>query len=149
MQDGKFVPGVVVTFWYQLVFHIATTGLLEYFFESSKRSDCEVSGNRRESLKPKTTTKIRTTNRQWETACEISRSGYRSSEDTEVPATAHISHDPDAEQPAKVASRMHNFFSLPERSILRSMLANQDDKGSLQRTHWRSSIDNSRSQGPQ
>ena len=48
------------------------------------------------------------------------------------------------------------FYSLPERSKLRSMLANQDDKGSLQKTHWRSStssrkvwwLDNSRSQSP-
>ena len=31
------------------------------------------------------------------------------------------------------------LFSLPERPKLRSLLANQNDKGSLQKTHWRSS----------
>ena len=49
------------------------------------------------------------------------------------------------------------LYSLPNRLNLGSMLANQDDKGSLQNTHWRSStssrkvwwLDNSRSQSPQ
>ena len=49
------------------------------------------------------------------------------------------------------------FYSLPERSKLRSMLANQDDNGSLQKAKWRSStsgrknwwLDNSRWQSLQ
>ena len=49
------------------------------------------------------------------------------------------------------------FYSLPKSSKLRSMLANQDDKGSLQKTHWRSFtssinvwwLDNSWSQSPE
>ena len=48
-------------------------------------------------------------------------------------------------------------YSLPKRPKLRSMLANQDGKGSLQKTHWRSStsskkvwwLDDSRSRSPQ
>ena len=46
-------------------------------------------------------------------------------EDAEVPATAHISHDSDSERPTKVAPRKHSIYSLPERSTLRSMQANQ------------------------
>ena len=34
------------------------------------------------------------------------------------------------------------FFSLPKRPELRRLLANQNDKGSLQKTHWRSSTSN-------
>ena len=49
------------------------------------------------------------------------------------------------------------LYSLPERPKLRCVLANQDDKGSLQKTHWRSSTssrkvwwhDNSRSRSSQ
>ena len=37
-------------------------------------------------------------------------------EDTEVPASAHISHDSDSEGATKVASKKHSiFYSLPER----------------------------------
>ena len=32
------------------------------------------------------------------------------------------------------------FHSLPERAKLRRLLENQNDKGSLQKTHWRSSF---------
>ena len=57
-------------------------------------------------------------------------------EDTEVPAPAHISHDSDSERPTKVTPRKHSIeTSPPKRSKLRSMLANQDDKGLLQKTH--------------
>ena len=42
MQNGKFrtscCSGIVVKFWYQLVFYIATAGLIKYFFESSNRA---------------------------------------------------------------------------------------------------------------
>ena len=49
------------------------------------------------------------------------------------------------------------LYSLPKRLKLRSLLANPDDQGSLQKTHWRSStscrkvwwLDNAWSQGPQ
>ena len=59
-------------------------------------------------------------------------------EDTEVLANADISHDSDPERPFRVASRKHGiFYSLPKRSKLRSMLANQEDKGSLQKTNWK------------
>ena len=61
-------------------------------------------------------------------------------EDTEVPARAHISHDSESERQTKVASRKNCvFFSLPTRPKLRSLLANPNHKGSLQKTHWRSS----------
>ena len=49
------------------------------------------------------------------------------------------------------------LYSVPKRPKLRHMLENQNDKGSLQKTHWRSStlsrkvcwLDDGRSQGPQ
>ena len=73
--------------------------------------------------------------RQWETACETSQRGFRSSqnlEGTEVPAIGHISHDSDSERPTKVASKKRSFFySLSERPKLRSLLANQNDNGLL------------------
>ena len=47
----------------------------------------------------------------------------------EMPAPAHSSWD----------SRNHSAYTLPEKPKLRRMLANQDDKRSLQNTHWRSS----------
>ena len=50
-----------------------------------------------------------------------------------------ISHDSDSERHTKVASRKHSIFLTPERSKLRSVLANQNDKCSLQKTHWRRS----------
>ena len=49
-------------------------------------------------------------------------------EDTELPASAGI----------KIKDARY-LYSLPERSKLRSMLANQNDKGFLQKMHWRSS----------
>ena len=80
---------------------------------------------------------------------------------TEVHAPAHISQDSDSEHPAKVAtnSRKHSIFTylLTERPRLRRLLENQNNKDSLQTTHWRSSISsrkvwwlvNGKSQSPQ
>ena len=99
--------------------------------------------------------------RQWETACETSQRGFRSSqnlEDTAVPAIGHISHDSDSERPRKVASKKHCFvYSFSDRPKLRSLLANRNDKSSLQEAHWWSStlathfwwLDNIRSQSAQ
>ena len=53
--------------------------------------------------------------RQWETACETSQRGFRSSQNlevAEVPAIGHISHDSDSERPTKVASKKHSIFFL-------------------------------------
>ena len=41
--------------------------------------------------------------------------------------------------PSSSSTSPQYFHSLSERSKWRSMLSNQDDKGSLQKTHWRSS----------
>ena len=60
-------------------------------------------------------------------------------EDTEMPVPAHISQDSDSERPTRVVSksRKHRIFThFPKRPKLRSMLANQNYKGSLQTTHW-------------
>ena len=62
---------------------------------------------------------------------------HKISEGTEVHAIGHISDDSDSERPTKVASKKRRFFSLPERPTLRSLLANQNDKGSLQETGTR------------
>ena len=63
--------------------------------------------------KVKTNSKRGTNMRQWETACETSQRGVRSSqnlEETEMPAIGHISHDSDSERPMKVASKKRSFF---------------------------------------
>ena len=61
---------------------------------------------------------------------------------TELHAPAHTSQDSESERPTKVVSksRKHQiFYSLLEWLKLRSLLSNQNDKGSLHKTHWRSS----------
>ena len=57
-------------------------------------------------------------------------------EDTETPVPAHVSQDLDLERPTKVVSKHSFLYSLPKIPKLQSMCANQDDKGSLQKTHW-------------
>ena len=58
-------------------------------------------------------------------------------EDAEMPAPAHISHDTDSERPTTVASRKHRFFTQsPERRKLRHLHANQNNRSSLQETHY-------------
>ena len=58
-------------------------------------------------------------------------------EDTEMPAPAHISHDTDSERPTKVASKKHRIFTQsPERRKLRHLHANQNNRSSLQETHY-------------
>ena len=53
-----------------------------------------------------------------------------------MPAPAHISHDSGSERPTKVASKKQFFFHFPKDRNLRSMLANQDNKGSVQKANW-------------
>ena len=61
-------------------------------------------------------------------------------EDTELHAPAHTSQDSDSERATKVVSKSskHSIYTHFPKD-LRSLLANQNDKGSLQKTHWRSS----------
>ena len=64
-------------------------------------------------------------------------------EDSEVPVPAHSSQDTDSERSTKVVSksRKHSIYThFRKRPKLRSLFANQNDKGSLQKTHWRSFI---------
>ena len=66
-------------------------------------------------------------------------------EESELPADAYTSHDSDLERPTKLEtkSRKHIIYThVPKVKKLRSLLANQNDKGSLQKTHWRSSTSN-------
>ena len=61
-------------------------------------------------------------------------------EDTELHAPAHISQDSACESGIKMNIKEAQYLhSLPKRPKLRSLLSNQDYKGSLQKTHWRSS----------
>ena len=58
-------------------------------------------------------------------------------EDTEAPVPAHVSQDSDSERLTIVVSKIKEaqfLYSLPKRPKLRSILSNQDDKGSLQTT---------------
>ena len=80
--------------------------------------------------------------------------------DTELSASAHSSQESNPEHPTKVATkwRKHSIYThFPKWPRLRRMLENQNNKGSLQKTHWRSStscrkvwwLDNGWSQSPQ
>ena len=61
-------------------------------------------------------------------------------EDTEMLVPAHSSHDSDSERPAKVASRKHRIHThFPKDRNFDVCLRTKNDKGSLQKTHWRSS----------
>ena len=96
------------------------------------------------------------------TVCEIFQSGWRSSQRISKiqkclhPRTFVMSQIRNGLQKWHPEESQY-LYSFPKRPKLRSMLANQDDKGSLQKTHWRSStssrkkwwLDNSRSQSPQ
>ena len=79
------------------------------------------------------------------TVCEIFLNCWRSSqnlEDTEVHAPVHISQNFYLEPLTKVVSksRKHSVCThCPKRPKLRSLLLNQNDKGSLLKTHWRCS----------
>ena len=80
--------------------------------------------------------------------------------DTDLPASAHVSQESDLEHPAKGAtkSRKHSIYThFPKDRKCDVCLEPKNDKGSLQKTHWRSStscrkvwwLDNGRSQSPQ
>ena len=62
--------------------------------------------------------------RQWETACETSQRGFRTSqnlEDAEVLSIGHISQDSDPERPTKVASKRHSVLTpFPKDEIAKS-----------------------------
>ena len=102
---------------------------------------------------------MRTTNKQWELACETSWSGWKSSQ---------ILSRMQMCQQKFLMTQIRNFlrkciqeaqypYSLLKRPKLRSMQAYQDDKGSLQKAKWRSRtsgrkiwwLDNSKSESPQ
>ena len=60
---------------------------------------------------------------------------------TELHALAHNSRESDLEHPVEVVtdSRKHSICThFPERPKLRRLLENQNDKGFLQKTQWRS-----------
>ena len=54
----------------------------------------------------------------------------------------HFTHDSESERPTSGIEEAQCFYSLPKRAKLRSMLAKQDDKGSLQKTHCRNCTSN-------
>ena len=78
------------------------------------------------------------------TVCEIFQSGWRSSQRISKiqkclhPRTFVMTQIRNGLQKWHPEESQY-LYSLPKRPKLRSMLANQDDKGSLQKTHWRSS----------
>ena len=151
MQNGKVRTSccswIVVKFWYQLVFCIATARLIKYLFESSNRAKLRAgtgrparfnkipkqkqkgglqAGNGRPLARP--SGMVGGVHRQstgHRSACARTRfSGLRFG----TPYESGI----------KIKEAQF-LYSLSKRPKLRSMLADQDDKGSLQKTHWRSS----------
>ena len=80
--------------------------------------------------------------------CEIFLNGWSSSQTISRiqkcmhPHTFLRTQDSDSERPTKCGIKLketYYLYSLPERPKLRSLLAKQNYKGSLQETHWRSS----------
>ena len=79
------------------------------------------------------------------TVCEIFLDGWRSSQQIwRIQKCMHRTHFSGLrfgvpyESGIKI-KEAQSLYSLPKRSKLRSLLANYKDKGSLQKTHWRSS----------
>ena len=102
--------------------------------QQSCEGDDEALGNRRDRQK-----KLKTKKKEGGSGKPLVRLpnvvSFRTSqnlEDTEVPAIGHISQDSDSERPTKVASKMHTVLLTFRKTKLRSLLANQNDKGSLQ-----------------
>ena len=98
------------------------------------------------------------------TVCRIFRSGWRSSQILskmqKMLALAHISQDSDSERATKVASKSRKdsiYSHFPKDRNCEVCLRTKNDKGSLQKRHWRSStssrkvrwLDNGWSQSPQ
>ena len=141
MQDGKSRTScclwIVVQFWYQFVLPQDSSSLSSTS-PATERSDDPAPGNYRDSPK-NSKQKKEDYNRDSEDRLrdlpEWLEEFTENLEDTEVLAPAHISHDSDSERPTKVAPKEDR----KKRSKLRNALANQGDKGSLQKTHWRSS----------
>ena len=91
------------------------------------RSDDEALGNRRDlpnTQKPKN-----------KKSCKTSQSGRRSSQKISKIQKCLQSHTFLMTQIRNVLRKWHQF-SLPERPKLRILLADQDDQGSLQESHW-------------
>ena len=68
-------------------------------------------------------------------------------EDTEVLAPAHSSQDSGSERPPKVVSKSRKrsiYTHFPKDRNCEVCLREQDDKGSLQKTNWRSSTSSSK-----
>ena len=145
MQCVEFVPSscswIVIKFLYQLVFYIATAGLIKsspaiersheqalvYWCDSTKSQNQkqkveQQAGNGRPSSRP--SGKVRGVHRQ-------SRGHTRV-------LPAHVSHDSGSECPTKMVStsRKHSIYTHFTKTELRSMLVNHDDKCSLQKAHW-------------
>ena len=120
MQDGRFrtscCPGIVVKFWRQLVFCIATAGLIKNIFKSSRSAKW-----RRGTGKPARSTKSskqKKEGQRWgseKTVCEIFQNGWRSSQIISKRQKCRRPHtflmDTDSERPTKVASKKHRIFT--------------------------------------
>ena len=169
LQNGKFRTSfcswIVVKFWYQIFFYIATAGFIKCFFESRTTAKWRASTRRPARFKKKHNKNKKESNNQATGDRLRDLPGWLQEftdniEDTETPVLADVPQDSESERSAKVVSKFletQYLYSLPKRPKLRSMLANQDDKGSLQKTHWWCStssnwvrwLDNSRSHSPQ
>ena len=141
-------PWIVVKFLYQLVFYIATAGLIKYILKSGNRAKSR--WGTRKLVRYTKNPKQKKGRQEWIIGdCETFQNGARSSQKSRRYRCActctHFSHDSESERPTSGIEEAQYFHSLPERSKWRSMLAKQDDKGSLQKTHWRNSTSNRKS----
>ena len=130
------VPGTDVQFWYQFrPLHRHHRICLQ---QVQHKSEVTKSHQETGATHPKLKTKIKRgiTIEPRTTVCETFPEWLEevtdSLEDTEVLAPAHMSHDSDSERPTQVALGNCSVYThFPKRPGLRSMLANQDDKGLL------------------
>ena len=119
VKDGKLrahcYPGIVVKIRRKFVFYIDTAGLIKYFF---KCSNAKWRWGTRE-LAPFTENPRNEECRSASNRTHFSWLRFGTSYKSGIQETQYL-------------------HALPKRPKLRRLLANQDDKGSLQETHWRS-----------
>ena len=164
MQNGQLRTSccsmVIRQFWKQFVVNIGTAGFVNNSCSRTKQRTCPrrlvqiTVKNPKRKIKRGMTIEIRTT------VCEIFLNSLEDFTDNGSACTrtrfSGLRFGTSHESGIKI-KEVQYLYSVPKRPKLRHMLQNRNDKGSLQKTHWRSStlskkvcwLDDGRSQGPQ
>ena len=147
LQDGKFrtscCPWIVVKFWYQFVCYITKARLVKFIFTSSTRAMRRSSTIKLARFTKKHSEQIKKTDNNRSTGDRLRDLPQWPEEEPGDRRNTCSRRNFSWLRPGtsyKIGSQEAQYLcSLPKRSKLGSMLANSDDKGSLQKTHWRSS----------